>query len=197
MPRSVTAGLPDPVCVTEGALSVSHRHETRQEHRIVRANRVVAGVVGGVLLAAMTLRGFVRRFAIHESSMAPTIEDGDWVIARRVIGPLERGDIVVFADPTGSGLDLVKRVIGLPGEVIGIEGGRVTVNGALLADRWASGSTRPDGEWLISGDEVWLLGDNRVHSVSDGRVLGPTRIDELSWVVVARYWPTARAGSLT
>jgi signal peptidase I len=175
---------------------VSHRQETRQEHPVVRANRVVAGVLGGALLAAVTLRGFVRRFAIHESSMAPTIEDGDWVIARRVIGPLERGDIVVFADPTGSGLDLVKRVIGLPGEVIGIEGGRVTVNGALLADRWASGSTRPDGEWLISGDEVWLLGDNRVHSVSDGRVLGPTKIDELSWVVVARYWPTARAGSL-
>lgn len=163
----------------------------------MRTNRVVAGVVGGAFLAAVTLRGFVRRFAIHESSMAPTIEDGDWVIARRVLGPLERGDIVVFADPTGSGLDLVKRVIGLPGEVIGIEGGRVTVNGALLADRWASGSTRPDGEWTISGDEVWLLGDNRGHSVSDGRVLGATKMGEIGWVVVARYWPTARAGLLS
>ncbi|HSJ70931.1 MAG TPA: signal peptidase I [Acidimicrobiia bacterium] len=171
--------------------------ETRQENLIVRTNRVVAGVVGTALVAALTVRGFVRRFAVHESSMAPTIEDGDWVIARRAIGPLERGDIVVFDDPAGSGLDLVKRVIGLPGEVIGIEGGRVTVNGALLADRWATGSTRPDGEWLISDDKVWLLGDNRAHSVSDGRVLGPTKIAEIRWVVVARYWPTARAGMLT
>lgn len=162
----------------------------------MRTNRVVAGVAGAALVAALTLRGFVRRFAIHESSMAPAIEDGDWVIARRAIGPLERGDIVVFADPAGSGLDLVKRVIGLPREVIGIEGGRVTVNGALLADRWASGSTRPDGEWLVSEDEVWLLGDNRAHSVSDGRVLGPTKIDDVGWVVVARYWPTSRAGRL-
>ncbi len=162
----------------------------------MRTKRVVGGVAGAALLTAVTLRGFVRRFAIHESSMAPSIEDGDWVIARRLMGPLGRGDIVVFADPAGSGLNLVKRVIGLPGEVIGIEGGRVTVNGALLADRWASGSTRPDGEWKLSEDEVWLLGDNRAHSVSDGRVLGPTRIDELSWVVFARYWPTARAGLL-
>lgn len=163
----------------------------------MRTNRVVAGVVGAALVAALTFRGFVRRFAIHESSMAPTIEDGDWVIARRAMGPLERGDIVVFDDPAGSGLALVKRVIGLPGEVIGIEGGRVTVNGALLADRWASGSTRPDGEWRVSGDEVWLLGDNRTHSVSDGRVLGPTKIEDVKWVVVARYWPTGRAGSVT
>ena len=144
------------------------------------------------VLVAATLRGVSRRFAIREASMSPTLADGDWVIARRRTGPLDRGAVVVFPDPAGSGMQLVKRVIGLPGESIGIEGGRVTVDGALLADRWAHGMTRPDGSWEVGDDQVWLLGDNRAHSVSDGRILGPTDLADIEWVVVARYWPRDR-----
>lgn len=158
------------------------------------------GVIAGTLAltaAAAVLRGTTRRFTIREASMEPALADGDWVIARRRMSVPDRGAIVVIADPAGSGMHLVKRVIGLPGEHIGIQAGRVTINGALLADRWASGLTRPDGRWNLSMDEVWLLGDNRVHSVSDGRVLGPTPVDEISWLVVARYWPTARAAMFT
>ena len=128
--------------------------------------------------------------------MAPTLSDGDWVVAKRRTGPLERGSIVIFPDPAGSGMQLVKRVIGLPGETIGIEGGRVTVDGALLADRWANGMTRPEGTWDVGDGQIWLLGDNRAHSVSDGRVLGPTDLDDVEWVVVARYWPRTRIGKV-
>lgn len=158
---------------------------------------MIAGTLAVSLIAAATLRGATRRFAIRETSMLPALEDGDWVIARRRTGRPDRGDIVVFDDPTGTGLHLVKRVIGLPGEHLGIERGRVTVNGALLADRWAAGSTLPDGAWEVGNDEVWLLGDNRRHSVTDGRVLGPTPLRDIPWLVVACYWPTARARMLT
>ena len=158
---------------------------------------VIAGAFAVSLVAAAALRGTTRRFAIREASMAPALEDGDWVIAKRRTGRPHRGDIVIFDDPTGSGMHLVKRVMGLPGEHLSIEGGRVTVNGALLADRWATGSTKPDGAWDVGVDEVWLLGDNRRHSVSDGRVLGPTPLRDIRWVVVARYWPSSRVGMLT
>ncbi len=155
---------------------------------------IVAGSIGVVLLAAAAMRGVVRRFEIREASMEPALQSGDWVVAKRRNGPLQRGDIVVLDDPTGTGLNLVKRVIGVPGERIGIEAGRVTVNGAVLADRWANGVTEPNGQWVIPADHVWVLGDNRVLSRSDGRLFGPTPVDDVHWQVVARYWPSARSG---
>lgn len=129
--------------------------------------------------------------------MSPALESGDWVVAKRRTGILERGDIVVLADPTGTGMNLVKRVIGVPGERIGIEDGRVTVNGAVLADRWAKGVTESDGDWELPDGHIWVLGDNRPHSRSDGRLFGPTPIESAQWQVVARYWPTSRAGMIT
>ena len=157
---------------------------------------IIAGSIGAALLAAAALRGVLRRFEIRESSMAPSLEPGDWVVAKRRSGSLERGDIVVLVDPTGTGMNLVKRVIGVPGEHIGIENGRVTVNGAALADRWANGVTEPDGDCQIPGGHIWVLGDNRPLSRSDGRLFGPTPIDDVHWRVVARYWPTSKAGMI-
>jgi signal peptidase I len=157
---------------------------------------IIAGSIGVTLLAGAALRAGLRRFEIKESSMEPALEPGDWVFAKRRTGAPERGEIVVMDDPMGTGMSLVKRVIGLPGESVGIENGRVTVNGALLADRWATGVTAPDGTWTLSDNEVWVLGDNRPRSRADGRVFGPTPIDTVHWQVVARYWPTTKVGMI-
>lgn len=162
----------------------------------MRKRGLIAGAIGVGVLTAAALRGVLRRFAIEEASMAPALEPGDWIVAKRRTGDLERGDIVVFADPADTGMNLVKRVIGLGGESIGIESGRVTIDGALLADRWANGLTAPDGSWDVPAGHVWLLGDNRGASTSDGRTLGPTPLDDIGWVVAARYWPTSRAGAV-
>jgi len=155
---------------------------------------IIAGSVGVAMLAAAALRGVLRRFEIREDSMSPALNSGDWVVAKRRTGILERGDIVVLADPAGTGMNLVKRVIGVPGERIGIENGRVTVNGAVLADRWANGVTEPDGEWELPDGHIWVLGDNRPLSRSDGRLFGPIPIESAQWQVVARYWPPTKAG---
>lgn len=156
--------------------------------------RRTTGIIGVAVVLASVARGLTRRFTIREASMAPALAPGDWVVARRRTGRIGRGDIVVFPDPTGSGMSLVKRVIGLEGEMLGVRGGRVMLDGALLADRWAHGDSGPDCDWRVDEGEVWLLGDNRGQSVSDGRVLGPTDIDEIEWIVVARYWPRGRIG---
>ncbi len=160
----------------------------------MRKRGIIAASIGVTLLAAAAARGVVRRFEIREASMEPALESGDWVVAKRRSGPLQRGDIVVLDDPTGTGMNLVKRVIGVPGETIGIEAGRVMVNGAVLADRWANGVTEPDGEWKIPDDHVWVLGDNRPLSRSDGRLFGPLPVEAIHWQVVARYWPSTRSG---
>lgn len=159
----------------------------------MRKRGIAAGVIGITVLSAAALRGMLRRFTVREASMAPHLVEGDWVLARRRTSDPDRGDVVIFADPTGSGLNLIKRVIGLPGEHVGVEGGRVTINGALLADRWASGSSGPDGGWNVPDDHVWLLGDNRIASSSDGRVLGPTPVEDVAWVVIGKYWPSKGA----
>jgi signal peptidase I len=158
---------------------------------------MAAGAVAVGIAAAAALRGVARRFEIKEASMSPTLEAGDWVLARRHGAVTERGDIVVFTDPTGSGMHLVKRVIGLPGEHVAVVDGHVSVDGAVLADRWANGITRPDREWLIPEGHVWVLGDNRNMSRSDGRMLGPTAVDTIGWQVIARYWPRNRIATLT
>jgi len=158
---------------------------------------IIAGTVGAAVLTGAALRGLLRRFEIKESSMSPALESGDWIVAKRRTGTPERGDIVVFDDPQVTGMNLVKRVVGLPGENLGIENGRVTINGAVLADRWANGVTEPDGAWQIPDGHIWVLGDNRPLSTSDGRVFGPTTIESVRWKVAARYWPSTRTGMLS
>ncbi len=158
---------------------------------------IIAGTAAVALAAVAAMRGVTRRFEIKEASMAPTLEPGDWVIARRRTGLPERGDIVVFRDPGGSGMNLTKRVIGTQGEHIAIINGRISVNGAILADRWAQGVTAPDGEWHVPDRHVWVLGDNRGVSRSDGRTIGTTPVEGIGWQVVARYWPRDRIGQVS
>ena len=160
----------------------------------MRTRGIIAGTIGVAVLTAAALRGVLRRFEIREASMAPALESGDWVIAKRRTRPPSRGDILVFDDPTGTGMNLVKRVIGVAGEQIGIDSGRVTVDGAVLADRWTNGLTTPDGEWDVPDGHVWVLGDNRSASRSDSRLYGSIPIESAQWQVVARYWPSTRTG---
>jgi len=163
----------------------------------VPRRRSIAGLVGVAAVSIALLRGLTRRFEIKESSMAPTLEPGDWVLARRRIATPERGDVIVFREPSEAGLNLVKRTIGLPGEDVAITEGRVTINGAVLADPWAHGSTSIDGSWYIPEGHVWVLGDNRGASASDGRTIGPTPIEGIDWQLVSRYWPANRIGLVT
>ena len=160
----------------------------------MRKRGILAGTIGVALLTAAALRGVLRRFEIKEASMAPSLESGDWLVAKRRVAAPVRGDIVVFDDPTGTGMNLVKRVIGVSGERVGIDAGRVTIDGSVLADRWANGVTAPDGQWDVPDGHIWVLGDNRSASKSDSRLYGSIPIDNVQWQVIARYWPSTRTG---
>jgi signal peptidase I len=104
--------------------------------------------------------------------------------------------MVIFSRPGSPGFDLVKRVIGLPGETIVISNGQVHANDAIVAEPWADGPTLPDGEWQLAGDEVFVLGDNRAVSSADSRTIGPVPLAAVGWEVVARYWPLGSAGRI-
>lgn len=116
--------------------------------------------------------------------MAPGLRPGDYLLAVRP-GSIARGEVVVAR--RGGSLEVVKRVVGLPGERVRVEDGRVWVEGRELSEPHASG-TGPPGEWSLGPGQYLLLGDQRDRS-TDGRSFGPVSAEEIVGVVRLRYWP--------
>ncbi len=128
--------------------------------------------------------------------MTPALEPGDFVIAVRRHSPPRRGEVVVYETAERPGFHIVKRVVGLPGETICIDSGRVTFDGRILTEPWAQSPTTGDGEWRLGQNEVFVMGDQRHASDGDSRQIGPLPAAPRD-VVVWRYWPRRRFGRLT
>ena len=117
---------------------------------------------GGILavLGVVGLRKKLRRYEIAENSMEPQLSAGDYVIAKALAEAPLRGGIVIVPHPEVPHFDLAKRIIGLPGETVTLHDGQVHIDGAVLAEPWADGPVRPDGEWTLLDQQVFVLGDN-------------------------------------
>lgn len=148
------------------------------------------------MIGAATIGGTTRRFAIVEDSMRPMFQQDDWVIAQRRRRTPSRGDVVVFTHPSYPDWTLVKRVIGLPGERITVAGGQIHVDDRVLAEPWADEPMLSDSLEVVPRDSLWVLADRRAVSSVDSRVLGPIPIEDVGWIVVARYWPPRRASRI-
>jgi signal peptidase I len=163
-------------------------------------------VVTIALLVAFVVRGFVlAHFVVEGQSMATTLDTGDRVFVNKLSYRLHdpnRGDVVVLHQITGATeRDLIKRVVGLPGETIEMTGCivRITEPGSdapqILdepyldeADR-APGSCGPDvTSQVIPDDHVFVMGDNRDGS-QDSRALGPIEEDNLVGRAFIVFWP--------
>jgi signal peptidase I len=144
--------------------------------------------------AAAAIKGRLTRFEVAESSMEPALDRGDYLIATLATS-IQRGDIVIYPDPTMPDRHLVKRAIGLSGESVSIAGGQVAIDGAVLAEPWADGPTLPDGEWISPAASIFTLGDNRRFSSGDGRASGPVPLAGVR-KAVWRYWPPGSFGRL-
>ena len=174
-------------------------------------------VILGALLVAFLIKTFLMQaYYIPSSSMAPTLQVGDRVLVNKLsykVGDIGRGDLVVFRSPSteDSGkTDLIKRVIGLEGELIEIIDGRiyVTESGSstrqALVEPYLSSSTStemPNGfqdtdscevatetSCLIPENYVFVLGDNRAGS-RDSRFFGPIEEDMVVGRAFIRLWP--------
>ena len=159
-----------------------------------RRSGMATGFLAIAAIAVAAARGLLRRYEVAEASMAPALQPGDYLIAQTGRGVPDRGDIVIFEHPGRAGFELVKRVVGLPGELLTIANGQVHVDGQVLAEPWADGPTYPEVEWRLGDDDVFVLGDARADSSSDGRTLGPVPVAATRWRVRLRYWPIGSAG---
>lgn len=162
----------------------------------------VAVLVGAVLVALLIRTFLFQAFSIPSSSMESTLEIRDRLLVNKLsyqFGDVERGDIVVFFRPdtlTSPYDDLIKRVIGLPGDRVEGRDNQVFVNGEPLAEPYLDDTavTRDFGPVDVPDDHVFVMGDNRGNS-ADSRVFGPIEIDRIEGEAFFRYWPLPRIGT--
>ena len=176
-------------------------------------------IVIAVVLALFIRHFFFEPFRIPSGSMESTLLIGDKILVNKFILGMRipftykkflvfrkpaRGDIVVFRFPDGEGKDIVKRVVGLPGERIKIsDEGHILVNGTAVTsppfianNRYYNhrtygpyGTTR---EVTVPEDSYFLLGDNSKHS-RDGRARGFVPLSHIKGKVLCVWWPFWRA----
>ncbi len=99
-------------------------------------------------------------YEIKEESMSPELLPEDYVLATKTNEPLSRGDIVIFKNSEKS-IDVVKRVVGLPGETISASNNELLVNGKTIEDPWAKTVTDDFIDCNVGENEVFVLGDQR------------------------------------
>ena len=180
--------------------------------RIPRWFEWVLVVAGALLLAFVIQLTSLQAFSIPSESMLPTLHKGDRVLVNKWsyrLHDLHRGDVVVFTRPaavTDTTIDdLIKRVIGLPGERITIADGHVSVDGKVLDEPYLSSttSTQPTGPitcppsdpCVVPDGSVWVMGDNRDGS-EDSRYFGTIAESTVVGRAALRIWPLDRLGGL-
>ncbi len=190
----------------------------RLTHRLPRPWRVaidwVVTIVGAVAIVLAIKAWVVNPYRIPSSSMEPTLHCAgagvgctarfsDRVLANRFIYHFtdpDRGDIVVFETPIeakrncGAGGTFVKRIVGLPGEVIEVRNGFVFIDGVRLRETYVDkGKFDPDSNppYRIPKDNYYVMGDNRIQSC-DSTVWGALPRAKLIGKVFSVYWPPRR-----
>jgi signal peptidase I len=151
------------------------------------------------LLAVLIAAFFVRLPQVAGLSMDPYIRSGEYVLINTFayrIGVPRRGEIVAFRHEGDARTVFIKRVIGLPGDRIRIDRGRVYVNGARLDEPYvAHADGRSFAQISVPPSSVYVLGDNRAQS-EDSRFFGPVGDDRLIGRAIAGVWPPHMLGGL-
>jgi signal peptidase I len=157
--------------------------------------RRTAALGGALVLGAVVVAGLAVRRArlepvlVRGGSMRPTLEPGQRIAVAPLVRPPARGDLVVLSS---GGREVVKRVVGLPGERVRLRGGRLEVDGqAVLEPYLAEGSGAGELDLRLGPAEYLVLGDHRAAS-TDGRDFGPVAADALLARVAFAYWPPRR-----
>ncbi|MCU1453495.1 MAG: signal peptidase [Acidimicrobiales bacterium] len=174
-------------------------------------------VVAGAVAVAFVVKTFLfQAFWIPSASMEKTLVRGDRVLVNKLsykLHDIHRGDVVVFKRPPtftdNTVKDLIKRVVGLPGEQVSLRDHKVFINGRQLVEPYTSGlptDVLPCGTFnvpgidslqgmLVPADTVLVMGDNRTNS-SDGRCFGPLKKNLIVGRAFFVIWPPSKMGGL-
>ncbi|MHB1087966.1 MAG: signal peptidase I [Acidimicrobiales bacterium] len=166
-----------------------------------------------ILVVAVSVSMLVRtygiqQFSIPSGSMIPTLDIGDRILVNKLgveFGTINRGDIVVFRHPPKALTTcappvepiFIKRVIGLPGDVITSKGSTVYVDGKALKQTWQTTSPFGPaiGRVVVPANHYFMMGDNRGESC-DSRYWGTVPRSDIIGKAFLRIWPFNRIGFL-
>jgi signal peptidase I len=157
-----------------------------------------AVITSTLILASAGAAGNLRSYSIPSASMNPTLVMGDRILGvnRPLAGNPKRGEIWVFRSPLSSGTLFVKRVVAVPGDVVNVSGGKLTVNGTAASEPYVAGPTTYTlPPTTIQPGTYFVLGDNRNNS-NDSHVFGPMPLSAFVSKLGVRFWPVQRAGGV-
>ena len=156
-----------------------------------------------VLIAVILIVFIYQPVKVEGTSMMPTLTDQERIFINKFtyhygLGDIERGDMVVFWYPLDTSKSYIKRVIGLPGDVVRIDQGEVYVNGNLLVEDYVPDIYRDSVSWgpkSVPADSYFVLGDHRSSS-NDSRTWGFVDRKYVYGKAVFVYWPLTKMGVL-
>jgi len=204
----------------EVAAEAARKAELRRQRTQALVREVVeTGLLA--LLVFLAIRASFQKYVVDGNSMYPTLHNGQLLIVNQLIysqvdtkrlskflpfidpgtsgktnvfhGP-NRGDVIILVDPAQPSKDLVKRVIGLPGETIQIVGGTVYINDRRLDEPYIKTPWHADmAKQTIPANQYFVMGDNRDNSL-DSRALGTIPASYVIGQAVLSIWPMDRFG---
>lgn len=158
------------------------------------------------LLIVLPLRWFVAQpFIVSGASMEDTFHDSEYLIVDQLtyhFDEPERGDVIIFRYPNDHSKFFIKRIIGLPGDTMIIDGSSVVIvndeypQGKTLTEDYVTSMVKGSNQTVeLGNDEYFVMGDNRDHS-SDSRTWGTLQRDEIVGRAFLRLFPPTRAALL-
>jgi len=174
--------------------------ETERGHKMGKVGEksvvmeYVESIVIAILLALFIMTFIGRSYVVDGASMVPTLHDGERLIVDKLtyrFSEPKRGEIIVFKYPANPKYRFIKRVIGIPGDEIMIENGKVYLNGRPLEEDYISEPINERfGPFVVPEGTVFVLGDNRNNS-QDSRYFGVGYIPKklIEGRALMRYWP--------
>ena len=147
--------------------------------------------VGLAVVLFLIINSVSARVRVDGVSMLPTLHNGEFILVNKLaydLGTPTRGDIIVFRSTTTPDLDLIKRIMGIPGDKISIHAGQVVINSQTLSEPYINAIPNYNGDWQVPDGYLFVLGDNRNDS-SDSHLWGFLPQKNVIGKALVIYWP--------
>ena len=152
-----------------------------------------------ITIIVVLIRTFlVTPVIVSGDSMVPTLDNKQLLLLNKInyqLSDIKRFDIVVikYKDSSGKSELIIKRVIGLPGETISYDKGKLYINGKYIKEKFSHAETIDFGPVTLDDDEYFVMGDNRTVSL-DSRYIGPIKIKDIRGRTIISIYPFNKFG---
>ena len=147
-----------------------------------------------IIIMIIVVRLFiVTPVRVSGNSMIPTLSNGEIMLLNK-LSDINRYDIVVISKDV-AGEEIIKRIIGMPGDSIEYKNNELYINDEVVKDIYGFGATEDFNKVFLGSDEYWVMGDNRDVSL-DSRVFGKIKEDYIKGVTSFILYPFNKFGKI-